>query len=74
MIEKILAKTNLSMEQKTAVRGRLRIIKEDFISQLKAGSFAVPLIFSLVLYHTDISKAIFWAVLTIVGYRIYRGK
>lgn len=71
LLNKLLLKTDLSIEQQTAVRGQIRILKTKFIRVFQALVFVMPLGFSLVLYSESIYKAIFWAILSIIGYQIF---
>lgn len=72
IIEIILDKTDLSMEQKTIVRGRIRIFKEDLMSILTRITLATSLVFAFVLYFKNIEQAIFWAIISVsvIGYKI----
>jgi len=71
ILERLLSETELSMEQKTAVRGKVKIMKEKYVDILKALCFAFPLVSSFALYHSRINEAIFWAIMANVGYSIY---
>ena len=74
ILEKFLLNSDLSMEQKTAVRGQIRIMKEQIIDVLRALCFAFPLVSSFALYHSDIDRAIFWVIMANVGYSIYKNR